>query len=65
MAWTEAQRGEVDQEYKRIGYVAGERWPAPPCELTPAEIVELLRRVPSGSGRAGYIAVVESSAKPK
>ena len=64
MEWTADQRAELDREYKRIGYVAGELWPAPPSEMTPAQIMELLHRVPSRSGRAGYIAVLESVAKP-
>ena len=63
MAWTEDQRAKVDREYQRIGYVAGERWPAPPCEMTPNEILALLQQVPAGSGRAGYIAVLERVAK--
>ena len=63
MPWTDDQRAELDREYKRIGYVVGDRWPAPPCDMTPGEIMSLLHRVPAGSGRAGYIAVLESAAK--
>jgi hypothetical protein len=29
MEWTELQRAELAREYSRIGYVAGELWPAP------------------------------------
>lgn len=50
------------REYARIGYQPGERWPAPPKPLTPVEQLALLRRVPDGSGLAGYKAVLASDA---
>lgn len=33
MEWTEPQRAELAREYSRVGYVAGELWPAPPEHL--------------------------------
>ena len=56
MEWTEAQRTELAREYKRIGYVEGERWPAPPKQLLPEDVLALFRRIPDGAGRAGYAA---------
>ena len=50
------------REYARIGYQPGELWPAPPQPLTPAEQLGLLRRVPDGSGLAGYKAVLAADA---
>jgi hypothetical protein len=58
MAWTEAQRAELAREYSRIGYVAGERWPAPPDTVTPEQILAMFRRIPDGAGRAGYMAAL-------
>lgn len=49
-------------EYRRIGYQPGERWPAPPCGMPNARIIELLRRVPSGAGLAGWKQVLENEA---
>ena len=63
MDWTEQQRTELARAYARIGYVAGERWPAPPPELTPAQLLELFRRIPDGAGRAGYTAALADAAK--
>lgn len=50
------------REYARIGYEPGELWPAPPKPLTAAEQLALLRRVPDGSGLAGYRAVLAADA---
>lgn len=50
------------REYARIGYQEGERWPAPPEPLTPVEQLALLRRVPDGTGLAGYKAVLAADA---
>jgi hypothetical protein len=50
------------REYARIGYQPGERWPAPPRPLTPAEQLALLRREPDGSGVEGYKAVLAADA---
>jgi hypothetical protein len=58
MDWTEQQRAELAREYARIGYVAGELWPAPPPELTPAQLLALFRRIPDGAGRVGYTAAL-------
>jgi hypothetical protein len=62
--WTEQQRAELAREYARIGYVAGERWPAPPAELVPEQLLALLRRVPDGAGRAGWVAAL-GNASPR
>ncbi len=56
MEWTEPQRAELAREYTRVGYVAGERWPAPPDHLKPEDLLALFRRIPDGAGRAGYTA---------
>ena len=56
MEWTETQRAELASEYARIGYVAGERWPAPPDNLKPEDLLALFRRIADGGGREGYIA---------
>ena len=62
MNWTEQQRAELAREYDRIGYVPGERWPAPPAELTPADLLALFRRIPDGAGRAGYMTALATRA---
>jgi len=49
-------------EYRRIGYQPGERWPAPPCGMPNARIIELLRRVPTGAGLAGWKKVLAEQA---
>jgi len=49
-------------EYARIGYRPGERWPAPPCGMPNARILQLLRRVPTGAGLAGWKKVLEEQA---
>ncbi len=56
MEWTELQRTELAREYARIGYVLGERWPAPPDHLKPEDLLALFRRIPNGAGQAGYTA---------
>ena len=56
------EREAFAREYDRIGYRPGERWPAPPRPLTPDEQLALLRRVPDGSGLAGYLAVLAADA---
>lgn len=64
MNWTEEQRAELAREYTRIGYVPGERWPAPPAELTPEQLLALFRCIPDGAGSAGYTAaLVERAAR--
>jgi hypothetical protein len=56
MDWSDQQRAQLAQEYTRIGYAAGDRWPAPSAELTPDQLLALFGRIPDGSGRPGYIA---------
>ena len=55
MDWSDQQRAQLAQEYTRIGYTAGDRWPAPPAELTPDQLLALFGRIPEGGGRPGYI----------
>jgi hypothetical protein len=61
MDWTEEQRADLAREYTRVGYVTGERWPAPPPELTPANLLALFRRIPDRAGRAGYMAALNEA----
>jgi hypothetical protein len=56
MEWNENQLAELASEYSRIGYVSGERWPAPPDDLKPEDLLALFRRIPDGAGREGYSA---------
>ena len=55
MSWSAQQRAELMEHYRRIGYVEGELWPAPPEELTPEDLLALFRSIPDGAGRAGYM----------
>ena len=55
MDWTEEQRVILTREYRRIGYTPGDRWPAPPDSLTPADLLKLFERIPDGAGRDGYV----------
>ena len=63
MEWSEQQRAELAAQYARVGWVDGERWPAPPSELTPDEILALFRRIPDGAGRDGYAAALADAAR--
>jgi hypothetical protein len=58
MEWTDAQRAEIARQYERIGYRAGELWPAPPDHLSADDILALLRRVPDRGGLAGWRTVL-------
>ena len=58
MQWSEQERAELAREYARVGWVEGERWPAPPDHLRPSELLALFRRIPDGAGRAGYMAAL-------
>jgi catechol 2,3-dioxygenase-like lactoylglutathione lyase family enzyme len=64
MQWTESQRAELARHYSRIGYVQGELWPTPPDSLEPADVIALLKSIPDGVGRAGYIAALATGGKP-
>jgi len=63
MEWTDQQRAELAREYARIGYVAGERWPAPPDNLEPADLLAVFRRIPNGAGREGFFAALAKLAR--
>jgi hypothetical protein len=52
--WSEQQRAHLAAEYQRIGYRPGERWPAPPEELTAEDLLALFARIPDGGGLEGY-----------
>ncbi len=52
---------EFRAEYDRIGVKPGESWPAPPCGMSEAEALRLLRRVPTGAGLAGWLKVLRSA----
>jgi hypothetical protein len=53
------------REYDRIGYQPGERWPAPPPELGPSELLALLQSVPTGAGVAGWVAALAARSKSR
>jgi hypothetical protein len=63
MTWSEPQLAQLAREYDRIGYVPGELWPAPPAELTPADLLALFARIPDGAGRGGWAAALAQRAK--
>ena len=52
---------EFRAEYDRIGARTDEPWPAPPCGMSEAEVLRLLRRVPTGSGLTGWLKVLRSA----
>jgi catechol 2,3-dioxygenase-like lactoylglutathione lyase family enzyme len=61
---TDSQRADLARHYARIGYVQGELWPAPPANLEPAAVIEILKTIPDGAGREGYIAALASGGRP-
>jgi catechol 2,3-dioxygenase-like lactoylglutathione lyase family enzyme len=61
---TDSQRADLARHYARIGYVQGESWPAPPDNLEPADVIALLKTIPDGAGREGYIAALKTGGKP-
>ncbi len=62
--WTDGQRADLARHYARIGYVQGELWPAPPPNLEAADVIALLKAIPDGAGREGYIAALATGGKP-
>ena len=64
MNWTDSQRADFARHYARIGYVQGEVWPAPPDNLEPTDIIALLKAIPDGAGREGYVAALKTGGKP-
>ncbi len=62
MDWTDEQRAELARQYARIGYRPGERWAAPPPELTPEQLLALMRTIPDGAGHAGWLAALRHPA---
>ena len=63
MEWSAQARAELAEQYRRIGFVEGERWPAPPPELTPEDLLALFRSIPDGAGRAGYMTALAQRVK--
>jgi hypothetical protein len=59
-ARTPEQSAALKLEYTRIGYRAGEHWPAPARQHTPDELLALLRSVETGAGLQGYLEVLRS-----
>jgi hypothetical protein len=64
MGWTTDQQAELAQQYARIGFRKGERWAAPPPELTPEQLLGLMRTIPDGAGHAGWLAALRANAPP-
>jgi catechol 2,3-dioxygenase-like lactoylglutathione lyase family enzyme len=64
MQWTDSQRAELARHYTRIGYMQGDLWPAAPDNLEPADVIALLKTIPDGAGREGYIAALKTGGKP-
>lgn len=62
MDWGAEQRAELARQYARIGYRAGERWAAPPEELGPEQLLALMRTIPDGVGREGWLAALARNA---
>ena len=62
MDWTAEQRAELARQYARIGYRQGELWAAPPPELTPAQLLALMRTIPDGAGHPGWLAALQGTA---
>jgi catechol 2,3-dioxygenase-like lactoylglutathione lyase family enzyme len=62
--WTDSQRAELARQYARVGYVQGELWPAAPDTLSPTDLLELFKTIPSDAGREGYMAALKSGGKP-
>ena len=64
MDWTADQEVELSRQYARIGFLKGERWEAPPPELTPERLLALMAAIPDGAGHAGWQAALRATAKP-
>src|SRR5438045_2882354 len=64
MDWTDSQRAELARHYARIGYVQGDLWPPAPANLEPTDVIALLKTIPDGAGRAGYVAALATGGKP-
>ncbi len=50
-----------ETEYKRIGYRSGEYWPTPANVTDPKALIDLLRRVPDGTGLRGWLEVLRTA----
>ena len=62
MDWSAEQKAELARHYSRIGYRPGELWAAPPEELSPEQLLALLRTIPDGAGLAGWLAALGRNA---
>lgn len=65
MPWTREQREALTRELDRIGDRAGGLWPTPADNVSPSQLLDLLRRVPTGAGQAGYLAALARSVSPQ
>jgi len=54
MHWTEQQIEQARREYARIGIDDGELLPAPRVQLSPAEFLDMMAKIPSGAGIIGW-----------
>lgn len=52
--WTSEQRAQLVREYARIGRSPNESWPTPRA-ISPEGCLVLLRTIPDGAGRQGWI----------
>jgi len=56
--WTDSERKELDREYSRIGIREGELLPAPSRDVSTDVFLAMLRLIPDGGGKAGYVAAL-------
>ena len=50
-------------EYGRVGCKTAKRWPAPPEDMTPDDLLAPLRTLPDGAGLVGYAAALARRAQ--
>ena len=62
MHWTDQQIDQARREYARIGIRNGELLPEPRRKLTPAQYLEMMERIPTGAGAAGWHAALHALA---
>jgi hypothetical protein len=62
MDWSAEQKAELTRQYIRIGYRPGEQWAAPPEELSPEQLLALMRTIPDGAGHAGWLVALSRNA---
>ena len=62
MMWSEQEQSDVEKETRRIGILPGQLLPLPRGISTAADYLDFLRRVPDGSGVAGFTATLKTRA---